>query len=140
MSMAADISGSPALYPPRVAPPSGPLPVWRFLPTFLRNPLRTLPLSKTYSVAVLLMALDARYAPARGRIIRAYLQFLDRARHVGGRAAKVPSVHLSEEVGEVSWNGGRPGPQALAAADQRRPAGGRAAAGRYDAPGDRGGV
>ncbi|MBS0242320.1 MAG: cytochrome P450 [Proteobacteria bacterium] len=32
-----------ALYPPRVTPPAGPLPVWRFLPQFLINPLRTLP-------------------------------------------------------------------------------------------------
>ena len=30
-------------YPPRIRPPSGPLPPWRFLPLFLRNPLRTLP-------------------------------------------------------------------------------------------------
>lgn len=32
-----------ALYPPTVAAPPGPLPLWRFLPTFLRNPLRALP-------------------------------------------------------------------------------------------------
>ena len=31
------------LYPPRVTPPGGPLPIWRFLPQFLANPLRTLP-------------------------------------------------------------------------------------------------
>ncbi|MGE0699970.1 MAG: cytochrome P450 [Hyphomicrobiaceae bacterium] len=31
------------LYPPSVTPPAGPLPMWRFLPQFLRNPLRTLP-------------------------------------------------------------------------------------------------
>lgn len=33
----------PALYPPRVAAPDMPMPVWRFLPQFLINPLRTLP-------------------------------------------------------------------------------------------------
>ena len=37
------IRGGPQLYPPRVTPPSSPLPIWRFLPMFLRNPLRTLP-------------------------------------------------------------------------------------------------
>ena len=31
------------LYPPSIAAPPGPLPLWRFLPTFLRNPLRALP-------------------------------------------------------------------------------------------------
>jgi cytochrome P450 len=39
-------SGTPlagALYPPRVSAPRAPLPIWRFLPTFLLNPLRTLP-------------------------------------------------------------------------------------------------
>jgi cytochrome P450 len=35
--------GAGGLYPPRVTPPDGPLPIWRFLPMFLRNPLRTLP-------------------------------------------------------------------------------------------------
>jgi cytochrome P450 len=32
-----------ALYPPTVTPPDQPLPIWRFLPTFVRNPLRALP-------------------------------------------------------------------------------------------------
>ena len=32
------------LYPPTIEPPRDALPVWRFLPTFVRNPLRTLPL------------------------------------------------------------------------------------------------
>ncbi|MDX2157110.1 MAG: cytochrome P450 [Hyphomicrobiaceae bacterium] len=36
-------AAEPALYPPRVTPPADPLPVWRFLPRFLVNPLRTLP-------------------------------------------------------------------------------------------------
>lgn len=31
------------LYPPGITPPRRPLPIWRFLPTFLRNPLRALP-------------------------------------------------------------------------------------------------
>ncbi len=31
------------LYPPTVRGPAQPLPVWRFLPTFVRNPLRALP-------------------------------------------------------------------------------------------------
>ena len=34
---------TPGLYPPRIEPPARPLPTWRFLPLFLRNPLRTLP-------------------------------------------------------------------------------------------------
>lgn len=43
--MATTISSrdSAALYPPTVTPPAGPLPVWRFLPTFIRNPIRALP-------------------------------------------------------------------------------------------------
>lgn len=31
------------LYPPAITPPPTPLPLWRFLPTFLRNPLRAIP-------------------------------------------------------------------------------------------------
>jgi cytochrome P450 len=31
------------LVPPAISPPKTPLPLWRFLPTFVRNPLRTLP-------------------------------------------------------------------------------------------------
>ena len=31
------------LYPPTVTPPRNALPIWRFVPTFLRNPLRALP-------------------------------------------------------------------------------------------------
>jgi cytochrome P450 len=34
---------SPALYPPTVTPPDGMLPLWRFLPAFIANPLRALP-------------------------------------------------------------------------------------------------
>lgn len=34
---------APALYPPTIVPPPAPLPLWRFLPTFIRNPLRVLP-------------------------------------------------------------------------------------------------
>lgn len=34
---------SSRLCPPTVEPPDGPLPLWRFLPTFVRNPLRSLP-------------------------------------------------------------------------------------------------
>lgn len=41
-TLAADPS---PLTPPSIRPPTGPLPIWRFLPTFLRNPLRTLPAS-----------------------------------------------------------------------------------------------
>ena len=33
------------LYPPTVEPPSEVLPLSRFLPTFVRNPLRTLPVA-----------------------------------------------------------------------------------------------
>lgn len=52
---------SQALYPPRIAPPDHPLPVWRFLPTFLVNPLRTLP-AMVYQ--------DGLFAPAslKGRV------------------------------------------------------------------------
>lgn len=32
-----------AFYPPSVTPPDRPLPIWRFLPTFVRNPLRAVP-------------------------------------------------------------------------------------------------
>ena len=32
-----------ALYPPAVTPPPQPLPLWQFLPRFVRNPLRALP-------------------------------------------------------------------------------------------------
>lgn len=31
------------LYPPAITPPSAPLPIWKFLPTFLNNPLRAIP-------------------------------------------------------------------------------------------------
>lgn len=31
------------LYPPTIVPPAHPLPLWRFLPVFLRNPLRAIP-------------------------------------------------------------------------------------------------
>ena len=34
---------SASLYPPTVLGPKEPLPLWRFLPTFVRNPLRSLP-------------------------------------------------------------------------------------------------
>jgi cytochrome P450 len=34
---------SAALYPPTITPPDRPLPVWKFLPAFVRNPLRPLP-------------------------------------------------------------------------------------------------
>ncbi len=49
------------LYPPRITPPDDPLPVWRFLPTFLVNPLRTLPA---------LVYQDGLFAPAslKGRV------------------------------------------------------------------------
>ena len=36
-------SPADALYPPTVRGPAQPLPLWRFLPTFVRNPLRALP-------------------------------------------------------------------------------------------------
>ena len=36
-------ASQPALYPPAVTAPEQPLPIWRFLPTFLRNPLRAMP-------------------------------------------------------------------------------------------------
>ena len=31
------------LYPPAITPPAKPLPLWRFLPTFVNNPLRAIP-------------------------------------------------------------------------------------------------
>ncbi len=39
------IAVSDPLYPPTVRGPPRPLPLWRFIPTFLRNPLRALPQS-----------------------------------------------------------------------------------------------
>ncbi len=36
-------SNAAALYPPTVKPPDKPLSLWRFLPTFVRNPLRSVP-------------------------------------------------------------------------------------------------
>ena len=42
-SVPADDAGAPALYPPTVVPPRRSLPLWRFLPTFIRNPLRAIP-------------------------------------------------------------------------------------------------
>ena len=42
--MTASMNGpADALYPPTVLGPRQPLPLWRFLPTFVRNPLRALP-------------------------------------------------------------------------------------------------
>ena len=61
------------LYPPRIKPPAGPLPIWRFLPQFLRNPLRTLP-EKVYE--------DPIFAPPS----------------LGGRMAWVTSPDLIERV------------------------------------------
>ena len=43
MSIVTTVASSSALYPPTVVPPVKPLPVWRFLPTFVRNPLRSIP-------------------------------------------------------------------------------------------------
>jgi cytochrome P450 len=37
------LAPQPALYPPTIVPPPQPLPIWRFLPAFVRNPLRALP-------------------------------------------------------------------------------------------------
>ncbi len=43
-SPAAHRDASPgALYPPSIKPPRAPLPIWKFLPTFVRNPLRAIP-------------------------------------------------------------------------------------------------
>lgn len=36
-------TSSGALYPPSIKPPAAPLPIWKFLPTFVRNPLRAIP-------------------------------------------------------------------------------------------------
>ncbi len=33
----------PALYPPTITPPDAPLPIYKFLPAFIKNPLRSLP-------------------------------------------------------------------------------------------------
>jgi cytochrome P450 len=46
-------AGAP-VYPPTVTPPAAPLPLWRFLPTFVRNPLRALP-QQVYDGDMLLM-------------------------------------------------------------------------------------
>ena len=43
MSIAEPVAAVAALYPPTVVPPPRPLPLWRFLPRFVRNPLRALP-------------------------------------------------------------------------------------------------
>ena len=37
------IADAVALYPPTVTPPDKPLPLWQFLPAFVRNPLRSIP-------------------------------------------------------------------------------------------------
>ena len=37
------VSGASGFVPPRIVPPAAPLPLWRFLPTFVSNPLRTIP-------------------------------------------------------------------------------------------------
>ncbi len=43
MSSSHSTLASKPLYPPTVTAPPQPLPLWRFLPTFVRNPLRALP-------------------------------------------------------------------------------------------------
>ncbi len=43
MAAMTETRAEPALYPPRIEAPDKPMPVWRFLPQFLINPLRTLP-------------------------------------------------------------------------------------------------
>lgn len=43
MTATASHGATSQLYPPAIAPPPAPLPVWKFLPTFLRNPLRAIP-------------------------------------------------------------------------------------------------
>ncbi|MEZ5853238.1 MAG: cytochrome P450 [Hyphomicrobiaceae bacterium] len=43
MSTIGEVETGGGLYPPSVTTPNGPLPIWRFLPKFLANPLRTLP-------------------------------------------------------------------------------------------------
>ena len=52
---------APPLYPPSIDPPPGPLPLWRFLPTFLRNPLRALPVQVYHEPMFV--------PPMRGRIV-----------------------------------------------------------------------
>lgn len=63
----------PRLYPPRIQPPQGPLPIWQFLPRFLRNPLRTLP-ARVYE--------DPLFAPPR----------------MGGRMAWITDPGLVEHI------------------------------------------
>lgn len=43
MTAAVEVNPSCAFYPPSIKPPPAPLPIWRFLPTFLINPLRAIP-------------------------------------------------------------------------------------------------
>lgn len=63
----------PKLYPPTIAAPSEPLPIWRFLPVFLRNPLRTLPMQVYH---------EPMFVPPR----------------MGGRLAWVTDPALVEEI------------------------------------------
>lgn len=59
-------SSSPAepakLYPPTIDAPSAPLPLWRFLPVFLRNPLRALPLPVYHEPMFVSPAMGGRLA------------------------------------------------------------------------------
>jgi cytochrome P450 len=43
MPLALVATPEPALYPPTISPPDGPLPLYQFFPAFIRNPLSTLP-------------------------------------------------------------------------------------------------
>lgn len=61
MTDAAPTDDAPALYPPTVRGPDAPLPLWRFLPTFVRNPLRAIPQSVYREPMVV-------PAPLRGRM------------------------------------------------------------------------
>ncbi len=62
MTTAIDASAQVALYPPTVTPPPAPLPLWRFLPTFLRNPLRSLPMTVYEQPIVAPPSMGGRFA------------------------------------------------------------------------------
>lgn len=54
------------LYPPTIVAPSAPLPLWRFLPVFLRNPLRALPVQVYHEPMFVPPAMGGRLAWVTG--------------------------------------------------------------------------
>lgn len=60
--MTTDGSRRELLIPPRIDPPVAPLPRWRFLPTFVRNPLRAIPRPVYHEPIYVPAAFGGRYA------------------------------------------------------------------------------